>query len=95
MSSKARRNRPRTSGNPEEVEARTGVKPAPGSVVSRKNRDLIRENHATATVKAVEADKAMRVGNYAAAGKLFKEASDAANLANAHKMKSLYVRGQS
>jgi hypothetical protein len=38
-------------------------------------------------MKAAAADEELREGNYSEAGKLFKEASDAANLANAHQMR--------
>lgn len=88
MSNKSRRNRKRTSGDPTEVAARTGVAPAPGEVVSRKSRDLIVENRARAKMKAASAIAALGDEDYSAAGRLFKEASDASNLANAHKMRS-------
>lgn len=87
MSSKARRRRTGQSGDPTEVAVRTGVEPAPGEVVSKKSRDLIAQNRGAAKSKAAEANLALDSDDYARAGKLFKEASDAANLANAHKMK--------
>lgn len=88
MSNKSRRNRKRTSGDPAEVEARTGVAPAPGEIVSRKNRDQIAKNWRTAKDKAILGIAALDRKDYVEAGKLLKEASDASNLANAHRMRS-------
>ena len=87
MSSKARRRQKKSSADPREIESRTGVAPAPGTVVSRKARDLIAENRKDARDKSVQALAALEREDYAGAGKFFKEASASANLANAHKMR--------
>lgn len=94
MSNKARRNRSRQSGDPTEVAVRTGATPAPGTVVSRKSRDLIAENRTAAKNAAAAALEALSGEDYKGAGRLFKQAADSANLANAHKMKAPFVRGQ-
>jgi hypothetical protein len=88
MANKARRNRRGASADPEEIKARTGVAPAPGEVVSRKTKSQIDSNAERAKKAAENALAAMKRDDYSEAGKLFKVASDAANLANAHKMRA-------
>lgn len=87
MSSKARRHRTRKSGDTTEVAARTGVVPAPGEVVSKKQKSLMDSNKARAKERAGEGIIALDRGDFAGAGNLFHEAAQAANLANAAKVK--------
>jgi hypothetical protein len=88
MSNKSRRHRHSQSADPKEIEARTGVAPAPGEVVSKKAEKQIINNRARAKMKADAAVAALNEGDFARAGALFKEAMDAANLAQSHKMKT-------
>lgn len=88
MSNKARRNRPRSSADPQEIKARTGVAPAPGSVVSKKKQSEISKLSERSKKTGQNALLALQRNDYAEAGRLFKVASDSANLANANKMRS-------
>jgi hypothetical protein len=89
MANKARRHRKGASADPEEIKARTGVAPAPGEVVSRKTKSQIDSNAERAKTAASNALAAMQRDDYSEAGELFKVASYAAHLANAHKTKGL------
>jgi hypothetical protein len=88
MSSKARRRRPRASGDATEVAVRTGSAPKPGEVIGKKRAERIVSNRDKAVFKATAAVDALSEQRFGDAGRLFHEASQAANLANAEKMKS-------